>query len=313
MSTIGNPDNIKIERVSLEWSSQEVSKIDLTSIDGNTGSVSGAGGFNIFSKDDAVVGRVWFNDTTQSNTDPSDPGETAIEVTYDSTVQTSSASVAAIMATAIDGQAGFYAKVDACDPNCVVVMNEEMGSASDIADRGIAASGVLLSTLLQGDSFSLGFTDDFEMPAGGLELADISALQNGTTVIQRLRSGRNLEAISVPMKESDAAKLQEFLASNGDVFTPAGGSQVHGLGTSKLGEGVLKDSRRLRIHPLRLDDATRTEDFYFWRAFPSLGNIAFSAESEQIVNVEFSLLPDPLITDEVAHMVYGDWQQNFLK
>lgn len=310
MSTIGNPDNIKIERVSLEWSSQTVTRVCLTGIDGNTGSISGAGGFNVFSKGDVVQGRVWFNDTTQANTDPSDPGETAIEVTYDSTVQTTAASVAAIMATAIDGQAGFYAKVDACDPDCVIVMNEEMGVSSPAADRGFNLS---LEGLLNGSSFSLGFTDDFEMPAGGLELADISALQNGTTIIQRLRSGRNLEAISVPMKESDAAKLQEFLTSNGAAYAPPGGSEVRGLGTSKLGQGVLADSRRLRIHPLRLDDATRDEDFYFWRAFPSLGNISFSAESEQIINVEFSLLPDPLVADEVAHMVYGDWQQNFLK
>jgi hypothetical protein len=72
-------------------------------------------------------------------------------------------------------------------------------------------------------------------------------------------------------------------------------------------------SAKLVFHPIKLADNVLLEDWAFFRACPMITGINFSGESEQMVSVEFSILPDKFLNKAVSHGIYGDHTQNFLK
>jgi len=303
MSALGNPNNIKTERMSLSWSAQEVTSVvtvaDVAdSLDGKY--------FTINSANDAIAYYCWMDGAVAA--DPAPAGKTAIPVAY--TTGDSAATIAGLIVTAVDAVADFHAKIDPCDNTKVIIQNAAIGDTTDSADVDTLFT---IATELQGSELAIGFTDSLSVSVSGEELLDVTAQQLGTTVIQRLRTGRNLEALSVPMKESDAAKLKEILLATGVAVTPSGGSQVIGIGSSRDGEGTLADSRKLVMHPVRLAAASLDEDFCWWRAYPNVTSIDLNGDSEELINVEFSFLPDPLINAEAEMFVFGDHTQNFLK
>lgn len=299
-----NPDNIKIERVNVDWSSQHLIKYcigaeDLAAVNGK---------YVLFSSLDTDY-YAWI-DVNNTGVDPAVAGRTEIEV--DVGASPTAAQIATALAAAVDAVSGLNSSVDDCDDSCVLIQVEDVGAPNAVATAG--TSGFTLSLLLQGAEFKLGLTDgDIEIPLAGENLVDITATQFGTNIVQRLRSGKVIGNITIPMKEYTAAKIKEILEAGGESFTPAGGTEVTGWGTSKDGEGVLAQSRKLIFHPIRLADNDLSEDIAFWRAYPQLSSIVLSGENNALINVEFSVLPDPYIDDRVQYFVYGDHSQNLLK
>jgi hypothetical protein len=157
-------------------------------------------------------------------------------------------------------------------------------------------------------------TEDFEV-GFATSLLDVTASQLGTTIVERLRNGMNIENISVNMKESVAAKIKAIMEPHYPGYTPSevGSTKVQGVGNSKDFLNVSVDSAKLVFHPIKKADGDLSEDWAFFRACPLLTSMNFSGESEQMMSVEFSILPDSRLKKEVAHGVYGDHSQNFLK
>jgi hypothetical protein len=123
----------------------------------------------------------------------------------------------------------------------------------------------------------------------------------------------NIESIAINMKESVAEKIKLIMEPHYPAYTPSGGTEVQGIGNGQDFLNVSADSGKLVFHPMKKLDNDLSEDFAFWRACPLLTSMNFSGESEQMLSVEFSILPDATLNKAVAHGVYGDHTQNFLK
>lgn len=298
-----NADNIRIEPVYLNWDNQQVTSVipiaDVAS--------SLAGDYFLISST-TVDYFVWMDDGIVS--DPVVSGKTAIPVVY--SPGASAATLAGLIATAMEAHASFHAKVDECDSTKVIIQNKVAGAA--LTASGAGTSGFAVATERVGATMSIGFVDgDVEV---GLteDILDVTSHQTGTQIIQGLRTGRNISNLTVAMKESDAAKLKAIIETSGSEYTPAGGTAVSAWGSedTKSFAGITPVCRKLILHPIRKLEADLTEDWCFWRAYPILQGVVFSGENARITNVEFKILPDSMLDAEARLFVYGDHTQNFL-
>jgi hypothetical protein len=298
-----NFENIQINPAVLQWGQQEMSKLTLKSV------TAIAGKYFLVAKPSTEY-YVWFDDGVAL--DPAPAGKTAIEVTLP--VSPTVANVMAALVTAL-GTAGFNVKSYSENGSTYCyIQAKEMGSALDIALGTMTSLLAEVSVARKGFLLDVGLTEDFEV-AFQTSLLDVTASQLGTTIVERLRNGMNIESIAINMKESVAAKIKAIMQPHYPEYTPSGvgATAVQGIGNSKDFLNVSADSGKLVMHPIKLAEGNLAEDFCFWRACPLLNSLNFSGESEQMMSVEFSILPDSLLAKEVAHGVYGDHTQNFLK
>ncbi|MEM4359732.1 MAG: hypothetical protein QXT45_04330 [Candidatus Bilamarchaeaceae archaeon] len=292
-----NFENIQIEPAVLTWGQQHLTKFTLKQV------IAGRHFLISSTTDDYYV---WLDDGVAS--DPAVPGRTGIAVAY--TSGQTPFQVLQAMATQLVA-AGFNAKAYLKDEAIIYIQNKKMGAVTPSAIGSFLAAEAVISNERAGFILDIGLTEDFEL---GLQtsLVDVTASQFGATVLERLRNGMNIESISVNMKEVVVSKMKAIMEPHYPEFTPTGGTPVQGIGNSKDFSNVSRDSGKLVIHPMRLPESDRTEDFAFWRACPLLTGLNFSGESEQMMTVEFSILPDWLLDRAVAHGVFGDHEQNFL-
>lgn len=298
-----NADNIRIEPVYLNWDNQQVTSVipiaDVAS--------SLAGDYFIISST-AVNYAVWMDDGIVA--DPVLSGKTLIPVLY--SPNASAATLAGLIATALEAHTAFHSKVDDCDSTKVIIMNKVAGAA--LLASGAGTSGFAVATERVGATMSIGFVDgDVEV---GLteDILDVTSHQTGTQIIQGLRTGRNISNITVAMKESDAAKLKAIIETSGSEYTPAGGTAVSAWGSedTKSFGNITSVCRKLILHPIRKSEGDLSEDWCFWRAYPILQGVVFSGENARITNVEFKILPDSLLDAEARLFVYGDHTQSYL-
>jgi hypothetical protein len=208
-------DNIKIEPCYASWEQQETFTVqcvaDVSSSLNNK--------YITFSSTTADF-YAWFN-VGAAGVDPAIAGKTAIVVAI--AVNASAATIAAALSAAINANANFHAHISLCGSGKVVVQVLLAGQATDAADGLMSAStGFTVTVIRQGAQLNLGFLDgDIEL---GLteDFSDVTSHQTGTQIIQALRTGRNIENISLTMKESDAAKLQAIIQASGVAYTPSG-------------------------------------------------------------------------------------------
>jgi hypothetical protein len=287
-------EKISIEPTHAAWEEQELARIECVADE--AGSLAGTyvklpGDFYAY-----------------TGTDPDEDG-TGIE--YLVTAGDSAELVAASLAEAIDDESAFNAVVDPRNPEAVLVQVKQAGAVSAAA---AGDSGFTITQLREGSIMECGFIDgDIEL---GLteDLADVTAHQTGTQIIQALRTGRNIENISIPMKESDAARLKQIIEASGVEYTPDGGTAVSAWGSedTKSVGNISADCRKLVLHPVRKAESDLSEDMCFWRAYPMLEGITLSGENPRIVNVSFKIIPDELLVREARQFVFGDHSQKFL-
>lgn len=299
-------ENIKIEPVYATWEQQETFKVTcvadvLDSLDGKYFTFSSpSADFYCWIKTDAAV-------------DPALTGKTAIPVTADT--GNSAATIAGLIKTAIDANAAFHAVVDPCDSTSVIVMAKDSGAATSAADGTLtAATGFTITTLRKGSKLELGALDgDIEI-ALTEDLLDVTSHQTGTQILTALRTGRNIDNISLTMKESDAAKLKAVIETSGIEYTPAGGTAVSAWGSedSKAFANIATACKKLVLHPISKADNVLTEDLCFWRAYPLLTGLSLSGENPRLISVEFKIIPDQLLAKQARQFVFGDHTQNFL-
>ena len=296
--------NVKIEPADFEWGNPEVTKI--TAIADVSDSLD-ALHYTMYATDGTQY-YVWF-DASGTAVDPNVTGATGIEVTIDT--DDTAAEVAALAVTAIAAIAAFNCKIDPDDANSYIMQNVGVGTVTAVV-TDIDSTFTILQ-LRAGSSLQLGFTDGDTEIGVSEDLFDVMAQQSGTQVIDRIRTGKTVENITIPMKESTAAKLQVILEAGGASVTPGAGTKFTGWGKSKRFLNISADCRQLIVHPVRNAASNLINDWVFWRAYPNLAGFNFSGESDQLINVEFQVIPDPLILEAQELFGYGDHEQNLLR
>lgn len=301
--------NVKIEAGDYIWGNPEQTKVCcVADVSGNLG-----GDYITLEATDETSFHAWF-DVDNGDTDPAPSGSTAIEVDISS--DDTAAAVATALATALDANANFDAKVDDCDNTCVLISNVGFQAASaSIAAvaNGASSPGFTITQLAASSRFDLGLIEGSVDLSTGEDLSEVFGQQFGTQKLDDIRSGLNIEAVTIELKESTVAKIKEILSAGGSTYTPSGGTEVVGWGSKKRFLPVGTDARYLNIHPRRLASSDRSADWTFWKAYPNLSGINFSGEDQQLISVEFNFYPQIRYAEEVETFVFGDWQQNFWK
>jgi hypothetical protein len=308
MSCRGNLENIVIDPCFLEFAEAETVTVACVA------DIASSLNSTYFTFNTPTVGYyTWIS--TGAGIDPAIAGRTAIPVVI--APAATATAVALAIQTAIDLVAGVHAGLDGCDPTKVIIMAAQVGPVAAVpADgAGAGATEFVITEVRVGSSLQIGFTEDFELPTGEV-LVDVTTSQTGGQILTALRSGRNVENISVVLKEAAASKLKVLLEASGSTITPPGigATEVTGYGsqdTKAFGNAIV-DSKRLILHPVRKAESDRSEDFCFWRAYPQVTSISISGSDARTISVDFRVFEDSLIKNEVRQFIFGDWQQKLL-
>lgn len=299
-------ENIKIEPVYASWEQQETFKVTCIA------DVASALDGKYFALNSPTTAYYAWMDIAVA-VDPAPAGKTGIPVVVASGA--SATTIATALASAVNAIADFHAVVDPCDTTSVIIMCKDSGTATDAVDgAGAAGTGFTITVIRQGAKLELGALDgDIEL-ALTEDLMDVTSHQTGTQIITALRTGRNIDNISLTMKESDATKLKAIIETSGIEYTPSAGTPVSAWGSedTKAFANISSVCRKLVLHPISVAEGTLTSDFCFWRAYPILTGLTISGESERLISVEFKIIPDQLLVKQARQFVYGDHSQNFL-
>jgi hypothetical protein len=305
MSVTTQVSNVVIEPVDAVFGNQH-----LVCFDTVAGTGLGGDYFAVSSQTEDYY--VWYN--TGASSDPAPAGKTELaEVAI--LVGDSAADVAQKTAAAINALVGadFHAKQVGSDAKLLV---ELKGMGAPNLAWAAGTSGFTATVLREGSELALGYLDGNVEFGLAENLFDIVAHQTGSEIIGKLRTGSELGPITLTLKETVAAKLKEFLRVPGQDYTPSGGTEVTGLGAlsgSKQFSNAFSDTKMLVLHPTKNLASNLDNDFCFWAAYPNISNLMISGEEDRKIELEVSIFLDENRVNEVSKLVYGDWQQNFLK
>jgi len=282
--------NIRIEPVDVTW---EIEQQDCVQTIADSGGAL-AGTYFLLGSDYYV----WLNDNVA--VDPAPLGRTGISATL--TADDTAATIAGNIASAVDADAGFNASASADLVTITRVGTEEQPAAEDV-DTGFTftetqESGALDLGLLSGNVDS-----SFEE-----QLLDITAHQTGTTILSSLRQGVSA-TITLTMQEATVAKLKDlFSKTGGGAHTPVSGTELYGWGTSRQGDNVIPQSRRLNLHPVNAG-ADFSRDLTFWKSYPLPSTLVISGEEAKTVEVEWRIFLDDSKPAEISYFAFGDYTQ----
>lgn len=162
------------------------------------------------------------------------------------------------------------------------------------------------------NSVDLGYTEgDIELSFEE-QMTEVTAHQTGTVVLDHIRTGAAVGELTITLKEVSAANIEMLLvAGPGAATTPTAGTEGLGYGIKQQFTSVVADAQKLVLHPVALDALTLTRDWAFWKAYPRLDSVTFSAENPQTMTITFLIYPDMTKISGHEYMTYGDHTQNF--
>lgn len=247
---------------------------------------------------------VWFN--TGASVDPAVSGRTGIAVAIlsgDTEVQ-----VALKLKNAVEAHASFYAKLHPTDSSIVIIEAKYKGPVSTEIAAG--DSGFEVETAV------IGFGGDLGKTSGGVTIsmestvAQIISDQTGQIPLDELLTGQTIE-VSMSLLEMDLANWKKIVGGfAGESFTPGGGSELVGFGTSRLYASALDFGGELVLHPTRYPESDRSRNITIWKAAPKPSSINFSGSDPQIMEVTFTALPDTNLDPSINMMAFGDNEQD---
>ena len=160
--------------------------------------------------------------------------------------------------------------------------------------------------------------DDIGLTDGDIEIAfeeqveEVLAQQTGTNVLSEIRTGKQIEAITINIQETTGERLKKFFAASGGSFTPdeQEATEVAGWGFSKDFTQVTAQAKSLILHPVVKDAGDLSRDMRFWLAYPDLDSIMYSGETRQMLSVSFKIFPDMSKVPELRYFAFGDHTQD---
>lgn len=139
------------------------------------------------------------------------------------------------------------------------------------------------------------------------DTAVASALTSALDALADFGASAASEVVTVTNAEAGAVTAPD---AGNTGFTVAidttGVSQLYGWGKSQNFTGMLADSAKLVLHPVKNISSDLADDLAFWKAYPVLNSIVKSGENPQMVNVTFRIFPDLSKPDATRLFVLGD-------
>ena len=252
----------------------------------------------------------WF-DVTGSDTAPALTDAVLHEVDISSVSIDTIAEIATELATAISAVTGVY--TGTADNNIVNVAHTVSGYAPSAHDAKNTLKQTLFgfSIVTQGDT-----EDELGCIEGDIEVSfeesfiDVTCNAEGVTPVAQLKNGVSSVEVSMSLQETTKEKLKKMFVKSGGSFTPDGGTEVFGMGTFKNFENMFKFATKLRLHPVRLLDGDRSEDYTFHKAIPNLTGVTFSGENVFTLPLTFKVYPAEGIDNRVNYFSIGDGSQS---
>jgi hypothetical protein len=182
--------------------------------------------------------------------------------------------------------------------------------------------GAPLSVLADVDStFTLevdreGFGGDLGRTKEGIEVSfeattfDVQANQTGTLLLDQIIQGTSA-SLSASFLELTTERLATIIGKGfGDAFTPGGGTELIGFGTSKNFQSSFDQGGKLILHPIRLEESDRSRDVVFHKTLPLPESINYDGTDSQALSVSFTALQDDSKRSEISVFSIGDWKQD---
>jgi hypothetical protein len=258
--------------------------------------------FEISSQDTEYY--VW-TDINNASVDPAPAGKTAIEVDVP-TAYTVADWITAFI-TAAEASGDFFAEASS-DGLSVKVETVKVGAVvSALAD---------VDTSFTFESLQAGIGGDLGKTKEGIEISyeatlfDVKSNQTGELLLDQIIQGTNASA-TMSLLEVTKEKLGLIFGEGyGDKYTPAGGTEVVGFGSSKNFTSSFDSAGKLILHPVRLADSDRSEDVVFHKCVPLPESINYDGTDTKALSVSFNALVDESKASEVSLFAIGDWQQD---
>ena len=241
---------------------------------------------------------VWYDGG--GDTDPAPAGRTSVTVSY--TDNDTAATIASLTQAAVDAVAGVAARVSGSK---VTLFNGAIGSMTAAAD---VDSGFTFLNVVAGVKDDLGSLDGAPDFSSSFSFVDVKADQLGDTLLDQVQNGVGLE-VTMSLLEVDPTTWEKIVGDvAGDKFTPGGGTQLVGVGTSKRLNNMKQYSKELVMKPSNSSDDL--ENITIFNAFPDLTSITYSGTELHKMEVTFRAFVDTSKNEKVSLYAYGDSSQD---
>jgi hypothetical protein len=237
--------------------------------------------------------------------DPETPGTTFVSVSF--TTDSTAAQVASAFNTALDGISGapFALTLDGAK---LTVKNRFIGKTED----DMQTSGFTLDTYEDGLDVALGATSDSIDISLEVSVLDITSNQTGGIVADQIFQGLSAE-LTGAFIEITKDRFDLLVGSvTGDSVTPAAGTTVTGFGESRLFQSLAALGGVMILHPIRLPNTDRSNDWVFWRSAPKLNGLNFDGTAPQAMDITFEAYLDQSVNKKINLAAKGDWAQEGL-
>ena len=247
---------------------------------------------------------VWF-DLDDGSTDPAVSGATGIEV--DIVTGDTAAQIATKLTTAVDAISLLRAAETETAAQ-VHIEAEFIGAATALADGDTSFVIEAGSTGLGGD---LGKTSGGVTVSMEVSSVQITTDQTGAIPVDEVNTGQTI-SVEMSLLEMTPERWETVVGSViGDTYLPSGGSQVVGVGTSRVYSSFFDLGGELVLHPTRFESTDRTRDITIPKCAPIPASINFSGEDPQVMEISFRALVKGDYAEAVNLMIFGDGQQDF--
>jgi|CXWL01.1.fsa_nt_gi hypothetical protein len=289
--------NVRVEPMNVFWKAEEKETFDFTNA-----TAAGAGGKHIkLYLPTGAKYYVWF-DENNTDTDPAPATFTAIAVDYGAGALATA--IATAFQVAVDAVSGFTATISG---DVVTVVRDAVGDVTDSVN--VDATEIVMTKVQDGKNVDLGLIDgDIEISTDP-KTFELKAHQHGETILSELIQGFGC-SIGLTLLESDnTLRKSVMIGAAGDAVTPSGGTEVYGIGTSKIGSNKIIDAARLILHPVSAGSTDYTRDWCFWKAGVVVESITFSGTDPEKMKVSFKCYPDDSKSSKVSIFAVGDHTQ----
>lgn len=294
---------IKLEGATVTWGREQCRIVTL--VDDVAGSLAGEYfDLNVLSQAGVETQYyVWLDNSVAP--DPAPAGKTGIAVTYSN--DDTAATIAGLMQTAVDAIANVNAEV--LETVKVHIDNDWIGEVTE--EVYSTAPSLTIELAAKGIGGNLGRTAEGIEVTIETQSTEILSNQSGLIVLDDIFQGQTASC-TAGFIELTKERLEVIIAGAvGDTYTPSGGTKLIGGGSSRLFESLKSvGGGKLILHPQRLPESDRSEDFVFWASAPKPESINYSGTDVQTLSCTFTAYLDDAVRDEIGLYSIGDWKQD---
>lgn len=287
-------NNVQIVPTNVFWQMEQTEQWDFQGL-----SAAGLGGkyLTINSAKNSAAYYVWFN--TGSSVDPSPAGKGEIEILI--TSGDTPAQVAGKVAVVISALAGFDAEAFG---STVTIKRLLAGETTETQD---VDSGVLVTLTRRGRDMDLGLLEgDVECSFAPANFI-LTSHQTGLTPLAAINQGFETLECTTTMLETHKSNLKEIYKIYGGSLTPAGGSEVFGVGSFVQGKNMMVEAGRLVLKPVNAVD--NKDNFNFMLAIPVPDSLVFSGENPRTLSITWQGFVDRDFNTKFNAIAIGDVKQ----